>query len=84
MKRIEVYADWQPAYMESPTPTDKKYFATLEEATPTIDKWRKTACTITVSEVEVVETYIWGKKKTARKSRQKDISTVMEIGGEGK
>jgi len=71
MKRIEVYADWQPGYMGDEIPTERKSFATLEEARPTIDKWRKTACTVIVSEVEdpkVMEKYVWGKKKKGEKT----------------
>jgi hypothetical protein len=66
MKRIEVYADWQPGYMGEETPTDRAYFNTLKKARPTIDRWRKTACTVIVSEVEVLEEYTWGKKEEAK------------------
>ena len=70
MTRIEVYADWQPGYMGERIPTKRKYFTTLDEATPTIDKWRKTACTIVVSKTEIIETYNWGKKKRAKTPKQ--------------
>jgi hypothetical protein len=66
MKKIEVYADWQPGYMGERIPTRRKYFFTLEEAKPTIDEWRKTACTVRVSEVEVMKEYTWGKKKKVK------------------
>ena len=65
MKQIVVYADWQPGYMGERIPTEKEYFDTLEEARPMINKLRKTAHTVIVSEVEVevMEKYILGKKK---------------------
>ena len=68
MKQIVVYADWQPGYMGEGIPTEKEYFNTLEEARPTINKWRKSACTVVVSEVEVevMEKYVWGKKKKVK------------------
>ena len=61
---IRVYADWQPAYMDSPPEIEQKDFKTLEEAEPTIEEWRKTACTVIVYEFEEkrIVKYIWGKK----------------------
>lgn len=66
MTRIEVYADWQPGYMGEPAPTKYYYFDTLDEAKEIIDKLRKTACTIIVSEFTVLEEYTWGKKKKVK------------------
>lgn len=61
---IRVYADWQPGYMGDIIPVNQEDFKTIEEATPTIKKWRKTACTVKVLEVEekIIATYVWGKK----------------------
>ena len=65
---IRVYADWQPGYMGDAIPVKRKDFKTMEEAEPTIKEWRKTACTVRVSEFEetVIATYIWGKKKKVK------------------
>jgi hypothetical protein len=61
---IRVYADWQPGYMGEKAPTKTLNFKTPEDAQPTIDKWKKTACTVVVSEFEeiVIAKYVWGKK----------------------
>lgn len=61
---IRVYADWQPGYMGEKVPTKTETFKTLEEAEPTIKKWRETACRVIIFEVEekVIATYVWGKK----------------------
>ena len=61
---IHVYADWQPGYMGDSIPVMQADFKDMEEAKLTIKKWRKTACTVIVSEIEerVIATYIWGKK----------------------
>jgi hypothetical protein len=59
---IRVYADW---YMEETIPTTKqKDFKTIEEAYPTIKKWKETACTVKVLEVDekVIARYVLGKK----------------------
>jgi hypothetical protein len=61
--QIEIYANWQPGYMGERIPTKQYHFDTLDEARETIDKLRKTACTIIVSEFTVLEEYTWGKKK---------------------
>jgi len=68
MTRIEVYADWQPGYMGESVRREYYYFDTLDdEAREKIDKLRKTACTIRVSEFTVLEEYTWGKKKKVKK-----------------
>ncbi len=61
---IRVYAERQPGYMGDKIPTKTFVFKTLEDAQPTIKKWRETACTVIVSEFEekMVTKYIWGKK----------------------
>jgi hypothetical protein len=45
-------------------PTKTFTFKTMEDAEPTIKKWRETACTVVVSEFEekVFSKYVWGKK----------------------
>jgi len=65
VKIVRVYADWQPGYMGERAPTKQEDFKTMGEAKPTIQKWRLTACTVKVFEVEerVVATYIWGRKQ---------------------
>jgi len=62
---IRVRADWQPGYMGERIPVKQEDFKTIEEAKPTIDKWRKTACNVVVSEFQetIIEKYVWGKKK---------------------
>jgi len=61
---IRVYADWQPGYMGDPIPTKIKDFNTMDDAKPTINNWRETACTVIVSEFEETQIakYVWGKK----------------------
>jgi len=65
---IRVYADWQPGYMGDNIPIKQKDFDTMAEAEPTIILWRKTACTVVVSEFEekIIATYTWGKSKRVR------------------
>ena len=62
---IRVYADWQPGYMGEEVPIKQQDFPTIEDAKPTIKAWRKTACTVIVSEYgeKRIAKYIWGKKK---------------------
>jgi hypothetical protein len=62
---IRVYADWQPGYMGQSIPTKQKDFDTIDKAEPTIKLWRKTACTVIVSEFEekVIAKYVWGKRQ---------------------
>lgn len=62
---IRVYAHWQPGSMGDAIPREIKDFKTMEEAKPTIKRWRKTACGVTVSEFEetVIAKYVWGKKQ---------------------
>jgi len=45
-------------------PTKTHIFKTMEDAEPTIKKWRESACTVIVSEFEEkkIVKYIWGKK----------------------
>lgn len=69
-KKIEVYADWQPAYMGDQIPMERYYFDTLLEARPKINELRKTACGIRVSEMVVIEEYVWGKKKKTKQNEQ--------------
>ena len=61
---ILVYAEWQPGYMGEKAPTKIFDFKTMEDAEPTIKKWRESACTVIVSEFEekVISKYVWGKK----------------------
>lgn len=61
---IHIYADWQPAYMDSPPIEKTEDFKTMEDAEPTIKEWKKTACTVIVSEFEEkrISKYVWGKK----------------------
>jgi len=61
---IRIYADWQPGYMGEKVPTKTFIFKTIEDAQPTIDEWRKTACNVIVSEFEekIIIKYAWGKK----------------------
>ena len=62
---IRVYADWQPGYMGDPIQKQQMDFKTYEDAYPTITEWKKTACTVRVSEFteKVVAEYVWGKRK---------------------
>jgi hypothetical protein len=61
---IRVYADWQPGYMGERIPVEQEDFDTMDEAKPTIKKWRETACNVIVSEFEEkrIAKYVWGKK----------------------
>ena len=61
---IRVHADWQPGYMGEPIHTETFDFKTMKDAEPTIEEWRKTACTVIVSEFEekLIAKYVWGKK----------------------
>jgi len=65
---IRVIADWQPGYMGQHIPIKSKDFKTIEEATPTIDLWIKTACNVSVLEVQekVIAEYLWGKRKRTK------------------
>lgn len=61
---IRVYADWQPGAMGEKAPTKTHDFKTIEEAEPTIKKWKETACTVIVSEFEEkkIAKYVWGRR----------------------
>jgi len=50
--------------MGDPIPTKIKDFNTMDDAKPTINNWRETACTVIVSEFEETQIakYVWGKK----------------------
>jgi hypothetical protein len=69
MTKIRVYADWQPGYMGEKIQTATIDFNTIDDAKQTIDSWRKTACTVIVSEYNetILEEYIWGKRKRVEK-----------------
>jgi hypothetical protein len=62
---IRIRADWQPAYMDSNPEMQQIDFETIDDAIQTINKWKKTACTVKVFEVEekLIVTYVWGKEK---------------------
>jgi hypothetical protein len=68
---IRVYADWQPGYMGERIPVKQEDFKTIEEATPTIKKWKETACTVRVMKVEeeIIAKYVWGKIKKEKKKK---------------
>ena len=65
---IRVRADWQPGYMGERIPVKQEDFNTLNDAKPTINEWRETACGVVVLEVEekVIAKYVWGKKQKVK------------------
>jgi len=60
--KFMVRAEWQPAYMDSPTPRKEVMVDTIEKAEHQAKLFNRTAWRVEILEVKPIKKYLWGKE----------------------